>query len=121
MSDIINITTETLIRKRRDGQIERSSSAGFLSFASSNSGAGILKNAKSVIPFTTTASPILSNYQTYYSGYGEHPTIKLWTIDGDGNYIERNEQAKFIMATGLLDSIMWDLAGMEETGFIIIS
>jgi hypothetical protein len=119
MSAVLYISEGTLIRKRRDGQVEKTSSITFASSISSKGGA--LKASKTVIPFTVTASPSVTDYQTNYAFYGEHPTVKLKTIDGDGNYIERLEQAKFIMVDGLLDSIAWDLAGVNETGFIIIS
>lgn len=77
--------------------------------------------AKDVIPFAATATPTISDYQTYYTTiYGEHPTLQLKTIDGDGNYIVRNEQAKITMSAGLVDSISWDLPNVE-TGFIIIT
>lgn len=76
--------------------------------------------AKTVVPFAGTSTPTLSGYQaTYAATYGEHPNIQLVTIDGDGNYIVRNEQPKFTMAGGLIDSISWDLAD-SETGFIVI-
>ena len=76
--------------------------------------------AKTVIPFTATATPTIATYQALYATkYGEHPVVSLVTIDGDGNYIQRSEQAKYVIAVGLIDSISWDLAD-AESGFIII-
>ncbi len=77
--------------------------------------------SKTIISFTATSTPTISNYQDNYgSTYGEHPIVILKTIDGDGNYIIRNEQAKYTMSGGLLNSISWDLPD-AETGFIILS
>jgi len=76
--------------------------------------------AKTVVSFAATATPTLSNYQaTYATTYGEHPSVQLVTIDGDGNYIERNERPKYNISAGLINSISWDLPDIE-TGFIII-
>jgi hypothetical protein len=76
--------------------------------------------AKLVVSFAADATPTLADYQTNYAAtYGEHPVVQLVTIDGDGNYIQRSEQAKYTMALGLIDSISWDLAD-AETGFIIL-
>jgi hypothetical protein len=75
---------------------------------------------KTIVEFTATATPTLADYQTNYSYlYGEYPTVILRTIDGDGNYIDRKEQAKFNMSGGLITSISWDLPE-AETGYIII-
>lgn len=75
---------------------------------------------KTVVSFTSTATPTLANYQTNYATkYGEHPVVQLVTIDGSGNYIQRSEQAYYTMSGGLINSISWDLPD-TETGFIII-
>jgi hypothetical protein len=77
--------------------------------------------AKLVMPFAATATPSLSDYQDLYAPlYGEHPSLVLKTIDDDGNYIQRSEQAKYTMSAGLIDTISWDFPD-AETGFIIIS
>jgi hypothetical protein len=76
---------------------------------------------KEIIPFTSTSQPIISDYQTYYAMiYGEHPNLNIKTIDEDGNYRQRNEQALFVMSAGLIDSISWDFAD-TESGFITLS
>ncbi len=76
---------------------------------------------KTAVAFTATQTPTLSNYQANYaSDYGENPILRIKTIDGDGNYHDRNEQATYTMAAGLISSISWDL-GSAESGFIIIS
>jgi len=119
MSATGTIKTGTLIKKRRDGQVEARPTAVTYSTKSAAVVSGGVP--KGIIPFTATAAPVIADYQDDYANvYGEHPTVKIKTIDGDGNYIERNEQAKFIMDGGLIDSIVWDLPD-AESGFIIIS
>lgn len=75
---------------------------------------------KVVISFAADATPSITNYQALYATlYSESPDVALFTIDGDGNYIKRSEQPKYVMAVGLLDSIVWDLPD-AETGFIVL-
>jgi hypothetical protein len=76
---------------------------------------------KDIIHFTATAIPMIANYQTTYAAaHGETPTVALRTIDEDGNIIDRAEQPKFTMSSGLISSISWDLPD-TETGFIILN
>lgn len=73
------------------------------------------------IAFTASMAPSILNYDTDYSNaYGQYPTIKLFTIDSDGNRLERSEKPKYLLVAGLIDSIVYDLAQIE-TGFILIS
>ena len=82
-----------------------------------------LKTASSApaiaIPFTSTSSPSISNYNTTYAAtYGQYPTVILLTTSGS-NYIERPEKPIRNIVSGYLDSIVWDLA-IPETGLIIL-
>jgi len=76
---------------------------------------------KSIITFTATATPTISNYQsTYKATHGQYPQARLMYIDGDGNWNEWMQQPKFNVIAGVVDSITWDLAE-ALTGFIILS
>ena len=74
-----------------------------------------------VISFTATKTPTISGYDsTYASTHGQWPNVRLITVDSAGNRWEREEKPKYIMASGLIDSIVYDLAE-AETGFIILT
>lgn len=76
---------------------------------------------KTIIVFTATATPTVTNYQaSYKSLHGEYPQARLMYIDGDGNWNEWMQQPKFNLVSGFVDSITWDLAE-ALTGFIILS
>ena len=71
--------------------------------------------------FIANNAPSITSYDSMWSAtYGEIPSVRLWTIDGSGNFLERSEKPKFIMVGGVIDSIVYDLA-IAETGFIILS
>jgi hypothetical protein len=89
--------------------------------ATFSSSPGSTTTIKEIINFTAVSAPAITNYQTNYAPtHGENPIVALRTIDADGNIIERNEQPKFTLASGLISSISWDLPG-NETGIIILS
>ncbi len=74
-----------------------------------------------IISFTATQAPTISGYDsTYASTHGQFPNVRLITIDGAGNRLERAEKPKFVMVSGIIDSIVYDLA-KTETGFIILT
>jgi hypothetical protein len=76
---------------------------------------------KTIITFTATATPTISNYQTSYKTlHGQYPQARLMYIDEDGNWNEWMQQPKFNTIAGVVDSITWDLAE-ALTGFIILS
>ena len=80
--------------------------------------AGVLDEFE-VVPFTTTATPTITNYNTAYSlKYGQYPDISCWQVDGDTKW-KLQATAIFTTVGGLIDTISFDL-GFEVSGFIII-
>ena len=84
-----------------------------------------INNAAPITPFTseftTLQNPSITDYDTKHADtYGQLPSVRLWTKDADGNFLERSEKPKFIMVSGLIGSIVFDLP-IPETGFIILS
>ena len=86
----------------------------------------LLKFDKEIITFTATATPGIADYvsdqingKNYTEIFGQYPQLRLMTIDGDGNYYERQEKPKFTMVTGLITAIFYDLSSLE-TGYIIL-
>ena len=74
-----------------------------------------------IISFTATKTPTIDAYNsTYASTHGQFPNVRLITVDGSGNRWEREEKPKYIMVSGVIDSIVYDLAE-PETGFIILT
>jgi hypothetical protein len=87
----------------------------------SSSSSPTTESTKDIIHFTAASGPAITNYQTTYaSKHGENPLVSLRTIDADGNLIDRSEQPKFTLASGLISSIGWDLPE-AETGFIVLN
>ncbi len=120
-----NIYTSSLAvpSERRDKRI---SAVGSASSSTGGNTLTIVNNttissSKEKISFTASSTPTIINYNIKYAlTYGQMPTVRLWTIDGSGNFLERSEKPKFIMVGGVIDSIVYDLA-IAETGFIILS
>jgi hypothetical protein len=75
-----------------------------------------------VIPFFDTANPIITDYQTNYAAlYGDFPKIRLITYDELERRIYRSDQAIINeTAEGLIDTIEFDLGGINDSGLIII-
>lgn len=73
------------------------------------------------IPFTSTASPSLINYQTNYLAFGECPQVTI-IVDYPDEGCEREllQTPRRYKVGGLLDSIVYDLDS-EYTGYIILS
>ena len=72
-----------------------------------------------VIPFTSTATPTVSDYNTNYADiYGQYPVIECWLVDGDTRTL-LIQPPIITLVTDLIDTILFDL-GFENTGFIII-
>ena len=116
----ITITEKPLLPVRRDGQVGTNSGGGTMG-GGGNMPLSPLSTTKTIIPFTTTATPTISNYQTTYSiSYGQYPNLRLIWVDGDGNWNEWMQAPKFTLSAGVVDSISWDL-GEELTGFIILN
>jgi hypothetical protein len=116
----ISISEQSLFPVRRDKQTVISTISGGGSIGNVPSGT-VTAGSRTVIPFTADTTPGIDDYQaTYASVFGEHPVVVLKTIDSEGNYIVRNEQAKYGMVDGVLNSISWDLPD-PESGYIIIS
>lgn len=74
-----------------------------------------------IIEFTNSDTPQVTDYDTKYAQvFGQHPDVKLFTIDVDGNRIARSEQPYFTLdVNGLIDSISFgQLADGLQNGFI---
>jgi len=72
-----------------------------------------------VIPFTSTATPTVSDYNTNYADiYGQYPVIECWLVDGDTRTL-LIQPPIITLVNNLIDTILFDL-GFENTGFIII-
>jgi hypothetical protein len=83
---------------------------------------GSAKTPALVIPFFDTANPKILDYQTNYASlYGDYPKIKLITYDELGRRVYRSDQAIINeTAEGLIDTIEFDLGGVNDSGLIII-
>ncbi len=91
-----------------------------ISTSSTSSSSSTTESIKDIIHFTAASGPAITNYQsTYATTHGENPIVVLRTVDVDGNIIDRPEQPKFTLASGMIDSISWDLPD-AETGFIVL-
>jgi hypothetical protein len=87
----------------------------------SSSSSPTTESTKEIIHFTAASGPAITNYQSLYASvHGENPMVALRTIDMDGNIIDRSEQPKFTLASGLITTIGWDLPE-AETGFIVLN
>lgn len=84
--------------------------------------ADVLPGGKSIVEFAVaTSTPSIENYNRDYAPkYGQYPTVKLFTIDTDGNRQESDQKPIFEMVDGLISKIKYDI-GSGITGFIIIS
>ena len=76
---------------------------------------------QAVVSFAGSSNPTISNYDvTYALTHGQFPSVRLITIDSDGNRLERPEQPKYVMVAGLISAIVYDLP-QPESGYILIS
>ena len=76
---------------------------------------------KMTFGFIASAAPSITSFDSLWATtFGQLPNIRLWTVDGAGNFQERSEKPKIIMSGGLIDSIVYDLA-LPETCYIILS
>jgi hypothetical protein len=76
---------------------------------------------KETVSFSATQTPSIENYQvTYAAKFGEYPTVKLFTTDGNGNRIPRSEVPVYELVNGKVSRIVWDLPE-EVSGVIVIS
>ena len=90
---------------------------------------------KKRIDFTASAFPGIINYQTdqtdpedptktinYAKIYGKYPDVRLFQIDGNGDWLPSQQEPKFTLVAGTqkVNSIIWDL-GVPTPCFIIIS
>lgn len=96
--------------------------SGYFSYSNTNvnNNTGI---AKTIIEFVNEDFPEVLLYDTDYAqDYGQYPTIALFTIDGDGNRVERSEKPYFVMnVDNKIESVNFGtLADGEQTGFISI-
>ena len=79
------------------------------------------KAIKMTLGFIADANPSILAYNlTYFSTFGDYPSVRIFIWDGISGHDELGIKPKFTLVGNLLDSIVYDL-GTPQTGFIILS
>ena len=106
---------------------EGSTTSNVYSFSVGTSGGGganiipVTSISPAVLAFANTQTPSILDYQTDYAAlYGPWPRVILITFDENDNMDERVEKPKRNIVDDKLDSIVWDLGIVIDSGLIII-